>query len=470
MRPAKVGPRVQIPPSPPSTPSAQRSVLTCKEEMFLRYWIETLGCPKNHVDSDKLAGLLESQGYDLATCAEEADLVVANTCAFIEAAREESIETVLELADRKHRGARLVVTGCMAERYGDELSAALPEVDLVAGFGESLTDSLSTPSTPVTLRKRPTPSFDLLNLPRPKTSTPWAYVKIAEGCDRRCGFCAIPSFRGDQRSRSTDEILSEARALVEGGVKELVLIAQDLASWGHDRRRAGRGEAVEVLDEGGTQPLIDLTRTLSREIERVRLLYLYPSGLTSGLIETILETGVPYFDLSLQHASRSMLRAMRRWGDSSRFLERIEAIRAADPDATFRSSFILGYPGESEDDQRELLEFVEEAQLDWAGFFTFSREEGTYANDLEGQVPHELALERLREVSELQDSITARRRDALVGTRQRLLIDSPGVGRSVRECPEIDGIVMVDSSLSVGSMVECDIVASHGTDLEGVRV
>jgi ribosomal protein S12 methylthiotransferase len=165
-----------------------------------------------------------------------------------------------------------------------------------------------------------------------------------------------------------------------------------------------------------------------------------------------------------------MLRAMRRWGDSSRFLERIEAIRAADPDATFRSSFILGYPGESEDDQRELLEFVEEAQLDWAGFFTFSREEGTYANDLEGQVPHELALERLREVSELQDSITARRRDALVGTRQRLLIDSPGVGRSVRECPEIDGIVMVDSSLSVGSMVECDIVASHGTDLEGVRV
>ena len=276
----------------------------------------------------------------------------------------------------------------MAERYGDELSAALPEVDLVAGFGESLTDSLSTPSTPVTLRKRPTPSFDLLNLPRPKTSTPWAYVKIAEGCDRRCGFCAIPSFRGDQRSRSTDEILSEARALVEGGVKELVLIAQDLASWGHDRRRAGRGEAVEVLDEGGTQPLLDLTRTLSREIERVRLLYLYPSGLTSGLIETILETGVPYFDLSLQHASRSMLRAMRRWGDSSRFLERIEAIRAADPDATFRSSFILGYPGESEDDQRELLEFVEEAQLDWAGFFTFSREEGTYANDLEGQVPH----------------------------------------------------------------------------------
>lgn len=437
----------------------------------MRYWIETLGCPKNHVDSDKLAGLLESQGYEVATSAGEADLVVANTCAFIEAAREESIETVLELADQKLVGARLVVTGCMAERYGDELASALPEVDLVAGFGQSFSEIVTElPSTPVTLRQRPTSAFDLLNLPRPATATPWAYVKIAEGCDRRCGFCAIPTFRGDQRSRSTDEILTEARALSAGGVRELVLIAQDLASWGHDRRRAGRGEPVEVLDEGGTQPLIELTKTLASEVDRVRLLYLYPSGLTSGLIETILETGVPYFDLSLQHASRSMLRAMRRWGSGERFLERIDAIRAADRDATFRSSFILGYPGESEDDQRELLEFIEAAQLDWAGFFTFSSEEGTHANDLDNQVPHELALERLREVSELQDAITARRRDALVGTRQQLLIDAPGVGRSVRECPEIDGIVMVSPSLTVGSLVDCEIVASHGTDLEAVAV
>ena len=434
----------------------------------MRYWIETLGCPKNHVDSEKLAGLLESQGYSVASSATSADLVVANTCAFIEAAREESIETVLALADVKQKGSRLVVTGCMAERYGEDLATALPEVDLVAGFGESLT--ALAPSTPVALRSRPTSSFDLLNLPRPKSSTPWAYVKIAEGCDRRCGFCAIPSFRGDQRSRSTKEILAEGRALAEGGVRELVLIAQDLASWGHDRRRGGRGEAVEVLDEGGTQPLIELTRTLSREVDRVRLLYLYPSGLTGGLIDAILESGVPYFDLSLQHASRPLLRAMRRWGDADRFLERIAAIRASDADATFRSSFILGYPGETEDDQRALLDFIEEAQLDWAGFFTFSSEEGTYANELGAQVPHELALERLREVSELQDTITARRRDALVGSRQTLLIDSPGVARSVRECPEIDGIVMVDPSLDVGTLVDCHIVASHGTDLEAVLV
>ena len=232
-----------------SAMNTERSALgvgACKGRRWCGTGSRHSGCPKNHVDSEKLAGLLETQGYDLAGSPDEADLVVANTCAFIEAAREESIETVLALADQKQRGARLVVTGCMAERYGDELAQALPEVDLVAGFGESLT----APSTPVSLRTRTTPAFDLLNLPRPKSAAPWAYVKIAEGCDRRCGFCAIPTFRGDQRSRSTEEILAESRALVEGGVKELVLIAQDLASWGHDRRRAGRGEAVEVLDEG----------------------------------------------------------------------------------------------------------------------------------------------------------------------------------------------------------------------------
>ena len=429
----------------------------------MRYWIETLGCPKNHVDSDKLAGRLASQGYTPAESPDEADLVVANTCAFIEAAREESIETVLDLADRKHGAARLVVTGCMAERYGDELAAALPEVDLVAGFGQDFV----APATPVTLRTARS-DFDLLNLPRPAATRPWAYVKIAEGCDRRCGFCAIPTFRGDQRSRSLADIVGEARSLAQSGARELVLIAQDLASWGHDRRRAGRGEALEVLDQGGVQPLIGLTTELSQLVDRVRLLYLYPSGLTPGLIDAVLSTGVPYFDLSLQHASRPLLRGMKRWGDAERFLERIAAIRAAEPRAVFRSSFILGYPGETEEDQRALLEFVEAAQLDWAGFFTYSAEEGTHAGTLAHQVPHELALERLREVSEIQDAITARRRDALVGTVQQVLVDEPGVGRTYAECPEIDGVVRVDSRIPVGSLVDLEIVASHGTDLEGV--
>jgi len=256
--------------------------------------------------------------------------------------------------------------------------------------------------------------------------------------------------------------------LVEGGVREVVLVAQDLASWGLDRRRAKGAAAVEVLDDGGPQPLAELTRQLTGEVDRVRLLYLYPSGLSEGLIAAILATGVPYFDLSLQHASRPLLRSMRRWGDGGRFLERIAAIRDAEPQATFRSSFILGYPGESEDDQRALLDFLEAAQLDWAGFFTFSSEAGTYASDLDEPVAHELALERLREASEIQDGITARRRDALIGTRQRLLVDAPGIARSFRECPEIDGVVHVDRSLSVGSMIDGEIVASRGIDLEAV--
>ena len=212
----------------------------------MRFWVETLGCPKNHVDSDKLTGLLGTQGYAPATSVEDADLVVVNTCAFIESAREESIEVVLQMADVKKNAARLVVTGCMAERYGDELANALPEVDLVAGFGQNLTDA-----TPVVLGTTRRSDFDLLNLPRPATSSPWAYVKIAEGCDRRCGFCAIPTFRGDQRSRSVEDIVNESRELTSSGVRELVLIAQDLASWGNDRRRHALGEAVEVLDVGG---------------------------------------------------------------------------------------------------------------------------------------------------------------------------------------------------------------------------
>ena len=430
----------------------------------MEFWIETLGCPKNHVDSDKLTGLLVADGYAPALTAESADLVVVNTCAFIEAAREESVETVLDLAGRKRKDSRLVVTGCMAERYGDELAAALPEVDLVAGFGRSL-----IAPTPVAIGARPEPrAFDLLSLPRPPATAPWAYVKVAEGCDRRCGFCAIPSFRGDQRSRPARDIVAEVRDLVAGGVREIVLVAQDLASFGHDRRSARLGGPLEVLDEGGRQPLIDLVRRVDAEVDRVRLLYLYPSGLTEGLIDAILATDVPYFDLSLQHASRPLLRAMRRWGDAGRFLERIDAIRRAEPTATFRSSFILGYPGETEDDQRALLDFLEAAQLDWAGFFPFSPEAGTPAVSRTDQVPAELALERLREAAEMQDAITAHARDALVGSTQRVLVDAPGVGRSPRECPEIDGVIHLDEAVAVGGLVDCVVTASRGVDLEAV--
>jgi ribosomal protein S12 methylthiotransferase len=209
---------------------------------------------------------------------------------------------------------------------------------------------------------------------------------------------------------------------------------------------------------------------VSARVERTRLLYLYPSGLTDELIETVLATGVPYFDLSLQHVSRPLLAGMRRWGDGDRFLRRIGDIRAAESDATFRSSFILGYPGETERDHDLLLEFLAAAQLDWAGFFPYSREDGTHAAGLDSQVPAELALERLRECTELQDAITAAKRDALIGVTRQVLVDAPGLGRTVHEAPEIDGIVHLPDDLAVGSLVDVTITGAEGPDLYAVRV
>jgi ribosomal protein S12 methylthiotransferase len=411
------------------------------------FYVETLGCPKNQVDSDKLVGTFLADGLTPVASAEEADLVVVNTCAFIEEARQESIEVVLALAERKHADAELVVTGCMAERYGEELAIALPEVDAVAGFGVPVPLGRKPGATPL-------PAFDLLNLPRPASAVPWAYVKVAEGCDKACGFCAIPSFRGPQRSRSIDQILTEVDDLVLGGAKEVVLVAQDLASYGRDQGQ-------------GTKDLVPLIESVAARIERVRLLYLYPSDLTERLVDAIVATGVPYFDLSLQHVSAPLVRRMRRWGDGAKFLHRIEAIRTLAPTAAFRSNFIVGYPGETEDDHDQLLAFVDEAQLDWCGFFAYSREDGTYAADLDGAVPRPLMDERLAELRERQDAITAARRDDLIGSVVEVLIDAPGVARGHREAPEIDGIVTVPTDLVVGAILPVRITGAEGPDLYG---
>ncbi|HAE53804.1 MAG TPA: 30S ribosomal protein S12 methylthiotransferase RimO [Acidimicrobiaceae bacterium] len=416
------------------------------------FHLHTLGCPKNQVDSDKIAGSLIDEGLTPTDDPSVADLVVVNTCAFIEEAREESINTILALDSERSADSRIVVTGCMAERYGVELAEALPEVDRVAGFG-----------VPVNFRTRPeglsaiaeveAPQFDLLNLRRPASDLPWAYVKIAEGCDRACGFCAIPSFRGPQRSRDSESILKEIEDL---DVREAVLVAQDLASYGSD------------MGERGS--IVSLVEAATKIVDRVRLLYLYPSDLSNELIEAILASGVPYFDLSLQHVSRGHLRRMRRWGNGEKFLERIERIRKLSPDAAFRSNFIVGYPGETEDDQAELLEWLEEAQLDWCGFFTYSPEEGTYATSLENQIPAELMRERHAELSETQDLITATRRDAIVGQTIEVLVDSEGIGRSHREAPEIDGVVRVPRDLSPGEIYDVLVVQSEGPDIEAVQV
>lgn len=417
--------------------------------MVQRFYLETLGCPKNQVDSDKLAGTLVAQGLVATDDPSVADVVVVNTCAFIEDARKESIDTLLALDDQRKKSSRLVVTGCMAERYGSELEEALPEADQIAGFG-----------VPIAIGKKPLsvttsiPSFDLLNLPRPKSTSPWAYVKVAEGCDRSCGFCAIPSFRGPQRSRDVASILEEVDQL---GAREIVLVAQDLASYGKDRP-----------GELGAGAIVPLVRQVSSRVDRTRLLYLYPSDLSDELIDVILETGVPYFDLSLQHVSKDHLRRMRRWGDGRRFLERIERIRSLSPTATFRSNFIVGYPGETEDDHDQLLDFVREAELDWCGFFAFSPEDGTHALNLPDRVAEAVMNDRLAELREIQDDITARKRDDLIGERVEVLVDEPGIARSHREAPEIDGVVQVEDTLRVGEFYTVEVEQAFGPDLLAV--
>ena len=412
------------------------------------YFLETLGCPKNQVDSDKLEGRFAADGLTPVDSPDEADIVVVNTCAFIDEARQESVDTILSLSDQRREGAKLVVTGCMAERHGDEIADSLPEVDQVAPFGIDITGSTAVPVSLGPTRRAP--DFDLLNLPRPASARPWSYVKIAEGCDRACGFCAIPTFRGPQRSRSIDQILTEVDELQ---AREIVLVAQDLAAYGRDQ---GMGE----------RSIIPLVRQIADRVDRVRLLYLYPSDLTDALIDTICDTGVPYFDLSLQHVSPPLMRRMRRWGDGERFLRRIADIRAREPEAAFRSNFIVGYPGETENDHDALLDFVEQAQLDWCGFFAYSPEAGTYAMELDGEVDTGLRDERLAELRELQDDITGAKRDLLVGSEVRVLVDEPGIGRSHREAPEIDGVVVVPDTLEVGEFHDLTVTATMGPDVE----
>jgi ribosomal protein S12 methylthiotransferase len=428
-----------------------------------RFHVETLGCPKNAVDSDKVVASLLADGLERAGSVDDADVVVVNTCAFIEAARQESIEVALALSAARKPGARLVVTGCMAERYGDELRAALPEADAVVGFaGEGALAS----AVGVTIKRKPAGVRDLLELPRPAPTAPWAYVKVAEGCDRTCAFCAIPSFRGKQRSRPPDAIVDETRHLVAGGVAEIVLVAQDLASYGRDVGKAGA--LVPLLHQ------LDALR--ADGLARVRLLYLYPSEVRDPLVATMLElpSVVPYFDLSLQHASKPLLRRMRRWGDGDRFLTMVSSIRAAEPAAAFRSSFLVGFPGESEDDHDRLLEFVNAAELDWAGLFAFSEEEGTAAAGMDGEVDAETVAERLREVADVQDRITQAHRDELVGTVVDVLVDDVDgdelIGRTHREAPEIDGVVRLTGSARPGALVRARVTGAFGPDLlaEGV--
>ena len=427
-----------------------------------RVWLQTLGCAKNQVDSDKLTSRLSEAGYGWAEGPEDADVVMVNTCAFIEAARQESVEAVLDAAGRAQHDARVVVIGCMAQRYETELVSELPEVDAVIGldrYGE-LVDRLDamTGWEPVRLRR---PAMDILyEVRRPTPATPFAYVKVAEGCDKPCTFCAIPLFRGKQRSRAPVNIREEIAELAAAGVGETVLVAQDLAAYGRD------------IDAPGG--IVDLLRFVTDVdgLRRLRLLYLYPKEIRDELITEMAENPLiaSYFDLSLQHATGRLLRAMKRPGDGERHLDLIRRIREADQGAALRSSFIVGFPGETDDDVEELADFLREARLDWAGFFPYSAEEGTPAATLADPVDHEDAQERLRYLTDLQDEITAERSAEQIGSVVEVLIDQvedgTPVGRSFREAPEIDGVILLDRG-TPGHWVRAEITGSYGGDTLG---
>jgi ribosomal protein S12 methylthiotransferase len=466
--------------------------------------IVTLGCGRNEVDSQNAAGLLTAAGYRVVDDPERADAVVVNTCAFVEAAKRESIETVLDAAALKEQGrARTVlVTGCLAERYTEELRVELPEADAIVPFSDygRLPQLLGGSSQPAArfiggAESAPTDRGTPLGFPGPlrpgppglvpagrralpmvfptppgapfparaPARGPVALVKLAEGCDRDCSFCAIPSFRGGFRSRRPTEVLDEVAWLAGQGVSEICLVAENSTSYGKDL--------------GGREALVRLLRDLAGidGLRRVRLNYLQPDELTGGLLEEMAASPVvcSYFDLSLQHASAPVLRRMRRGGSAGAFLELVARIRALDPDAAFRSNFILGFPGERQADVRELEAFLEAARLDWVAFFAWSPEDGTAALDLDGRVPEATARARVERVQELQDRVLADAQQAWVGRRLEVLVervthDGAAEGRSFREAPDADGVVRVEGvarSVGVGEYLPVVVTAAEGPEL-----
>lgn len=429
------------------------------------YFLSTLGCAKNQVDSEKVEAMLVEAGYRPVPSAETADVVMVNTCAFIEEARRESVETILDLQELKRSDARTVVLGCMAQRFGVEVERALPEVDAVLGL-DRYTELVSTLDRltgwrPVTFRR---PVMDILHMvKRPRSELPYAYVKVAEGCDKPCTFCAIPLIRGKQRSRRPINIMEEVEALVGGGVTEVVLVAQDLAAYGRD-----------IEAPGGLVELIRLIDTVEG-LRRIRLLYLYPKEIKADLIHEV--AGNPkvasYFDLSLQHSVQRLLRGMKRPGGRERYLELIETIREADPAAALRSSFIVGFPGETGDDVEHLAAFLEEARIDWGGFFSYSAEEGTPAAIMGNRPDLDSVAERLRYLQGLQEEVTAAANNDMIGKEVEVLVDQVEggvpVGRSYREAPEIDGVITIDGG-TPGEWLTVEITAAYGPDLEGVVV
>ncbi len=432
----------------------------------------TLGCPKNQVDSEVMLGQFAQAGLRVVEDPSRADVVIVNTCGFIDTAKEESINTIIELGEFKKSGAcrALIATGCLTQRYQGELLKELPELDAIVGTGDfpriveivrSRMDAHA--DTPRSWFEHPTFLYDAATPRRRLGPRHWAYVKISEGCDKRCAFCAIPSFRGDLASRSVESVVAEARQLAAEGVREVNLIAQDLPAFGMDLGRKG--------------DLIALVRALGEidELRWIRLMYLYPHKLPAGLIDLFVNEPklVPYVEMPIQHIDDRILRSMNRGGNSAEIRRTLDTFRKRLPGVAIRTSFIVGFPGETDQAFERLVAFVEEQQFDRIAVFTYSMEEGTAAATLGDPVPAEIKAARRQQLLDLQLDIAQEKGEALVGSRRAVMIEGLAQddqfaleARMATQAPEIDGVVYLDEDIGEpGDFVEVEITEALGHDL-----
>ena len=433
-----------------------------------RVFFRTLGCAKNQVDSEVMLGQLALAGCAIAEDLADADVAIVNTCSFIASAREESVDAILELADEKERGSlrALVVAGCLPQRYGAELAKELPEVDAFVGTGQFqniariLEDACAGRSRGVYVDAGRTHLYDETSPRLLLGARHSAYLKIAEGCDRVCSFCAIPSIRGAFQSRTPESVVAEAHMLAGQGVREINVISQDTLSYAKDL--AGRPQIAELI------------RALDavEGVDWVRFLYLYPSALTDAVLDAFAGATrvLPYFDVPLQHASDRLLRAMKRGVTAERQRKLVEKLRARIPGCALRTTFIVGFPGETDADFAELCDFVREVRFDRLGVFRYSDEEGTAGFELGDKVPKSIARKRHRELMALQRGILREKLAAQVGETVQVLVDSPGrdraVGRIWSQAPEVDGTVLLRGGARAGELRPARVTAARDADLE----
>jgi ribosomal protein S12 methylthiotransferase len=440
--------------------------------------VVTMGCARNEVDSEELAGRLEADGWTLVDDVESAEVALVNTCGFIESAKKDSVDALLEANSLKGHGVTraVVAVGCMAERYGNELAQALPEADAILGFDDYkdisarlqaiVSGQSHAPHVPRDRRAllpiapaERANSQEIEEFSRKRLGkAPWAPLKIASGCDRRCSFCAIPYFRGSFVSRRPTDIIKEAQWLAENGVTELFLVSENTTSYGKD-----------LSDLQLMEKILPEIAALSG-VERVRLSYLQPAEMRPTLLQAMIATEkvAPYFDLSFQHTSPTVLRRMRRFGDADKFLHLINQIRALSPEAGIRSNFIVGFPGESQEDFDDLAKFITEAKLDAVGIFGYSDEDNTEALNHTDKIDPEVIAQRVETLSSLADEMVSLRAQARIGESIRVLIEDQDLqeGRAAHQGPEVDGTTtFIGTDFLVGQYIEAVVIDSMGADL-----